>query len=111
MPDTAIRVEAVSKRYRIGERQTYKTLRESITKSFSAPFRWLRSPGVDTPQQHIWALKDVSFEVKAGEVVAIVGANGSGKSTLLKILSRVVRPTLGQTTVYGRLGALLEVGT
>lgn len=118
MGDTVIRVEGLSKRYRIGEQQQYKTLRDTLAAGWSAPARWMRSSrnGVsmsedETDHDHIWALKDVSFEVRRGEVLGVVGANGSGKSTLLKILCRIVRPTAGMSEVHGRLGALLEVGT
>jgi lipopolysaccharide transport system ATP-binding protein len=63
------------------------------------------------PEEHLWALKDVSFEVAAGDVVGLIGSNGAGKSTLLKILSRITEPTLGCAKLYGRVGSLLEVGT
>ena len=62
-------------------------------------------------QQAFWALKDVSFDVKRGEVVGIIGRNGAGKGTLLKILSRITDPTEGEADMYGRVGSLLEVGT
>jgi len=102
MNDIAIRVENLSKLYHIGQRESaYKTLRESIMNLFNR-----RDGKSDT----IWALKDVSFEVKRGEVVGIIGRNGSGKTTLLKILSRITEPTEGYAEVRGRVGSLLEVG-
>jgi lipopolysaccharide transport system ATP-binding protein len=106
-----IRVHNLSKQYRIGRRRThYQTLRESVMELASAPFRRLRrrpEPASDS----IWALRDVSFEVKPGEAIGIIGRNGAGKSTLLKILARIVEPTLGCAELYGRVGSLLEVGT
>ncbi len=114
MSDLAIRVAALGKRYRIGQRERYYALRDVLTRSLSAPVHWLRNsksanrnPGPD----HIWALKDVSFEIRQGEVVGIIGRNGAGKSTLLKILSRITRPTKGRAEIHGRIGSLLEVGT
>jgi lipopolysaccharide transport system ATP-binding protein len=74
-----------------------------------APVRWLK--GQRRQEEHIWALDDVSFEVKQGEVLGIIGRNGAGKSTLLKILSRITKPTRGRVELYGRVGSLLEVGT
>lgn len=112
MSDIAIRVENLGKQYRIGERERYKALRDVLTQMMTAPFRRLthRSSAAVDPQ-FIWALKDVSFEVKQGEVVGIIGRNGAGKSTLLKILSRVTEPTEGYAEIHGRIGSLLEVGT
>src|SRR5262245_5345073 len=106
-----IRVENLSKQYRIGARQTpYLTLRESIINAARSPLNWFRRNG--HPEDNtIWALKDVNFEVKPGEVVGVIGRNGAGKSTLLKILSRITEPTTGQADLYGRVGSLLEVGT
>jgi lipopolysaccharide transport system ATP-binding protein len=106
MAEVAIRVDNLSKRYRIGQREPYKTLRGALTDLFKNPFQRRQSgPGF------IWALKDVSFEVKEGEVVGIIGPNGAGKTTLLKILSRITEPTQGYGQVCGRVGSLLEVGT
>ncbi|MCJ7620698.1 MAG: ABC transporter ATP-binding protein, partial [Anaerolineae bacterium] len=113
MTDIAVHVENLSKQYRIGAPQArYKTLRESLVDMASAPVHRLRRLGQPSPENEtIWALKDVSFDVKKGEVVGIIGRNGSGKTTLLKILSRITEPTEGHAEIKGRVGSLLEVGT
>jgi len=119
MSDIAIQVEGLSKRYRIGELQKYKTLRDTLTNVLYSPFRAAASilkgrrstDGGRLSKSFIWALKDVSFEVKRGEVVGIIGRNGAGKTTLLKILSRITDPTEGYAKIHGRVGSLLEVGT
>ena len=115
MSNVAISVENLSKSYRIAHKANgarYKTLREDLMqmpKRILSRFQRFSSPL--SSSETFWALKDVSFEVKQGEVVGIIGRNGAGKSTLLKILSRITEPTSGQAKVYGRVGSLLEVGT
>jgi lipopolysaccharide transport system ATP-binding protein len=112
MTEIAVKVENLSKLYRIGQFAGYKTIRETLTDVAAAPFRRLRQPSATSQQPNtIWALKDVSFEVKDGDAVGIIGRNGSGKSTLLKILSRITAPTEGRVDIRGRVGSLLEVGT
>ncbi|MGA2134363.1 MAG: ABC transporter ATP-binding protein [Bryobacteraceae bacterium] len=112
MSDIAIRVDKLGKRYAIGKRIHYRTLRESITDVALAPFRALRRkrPPVED-LDHIWAVRDVSFEIPRGDVVGVIGRNGAGKSTLLKLLSRITEPTEGYAEIRGRVGSLLEVGT
>ncbi len=121
MNNVAIRVENLSKCYRIGRREPYRTLRDSLVYIFTAPFRSFTSTSTLTStsasaltssrSEEFWALKDVSLEIKRGEVVGIIGRNGAGKSTLLKILSRITEPTAGYAEIRGRVGSLLEVGT
>jgi lipopolysaccharide transport system ATP-binding protein len=120
MSDIAIRVEGLGKQYRIGTRKaSYGSLRDSLTEAVAGPFKRFRKNGdgsspsalTTLPRDTIWALRDVSFEVKRGEVIGIIGRNGAGKSTLLKILSRVTEPTNGEVDLFGRVGSLLEVGT
>lgn len=117
MSEIVIKVENLSKHYRIGAREGYRTFRETLVDSAKAPLQGLgslftrHSSLVTRDSQTIWALKDVSFEVKQGEVVGIIGRNGAGKSTLLKILSRITEPTEGRVELRGRVGSLLEVGT
>ena len=111
MSDLAIRVEHLGKQYRLGGQQaSYSTFRETLVNTADASLRWLKGER-KAGQNRFWALDDVSFEVKHGEAVGIIGRNGAGKSTLLKILSRITSPTRGRVDIYGRVGSLLEVGT
>lgn len=109
MSETVILADNLGKRYQRGASNGPTTLRDTIG-------RWLALGG-NTAHRHLggaeffWALRNVSFEIKRGEVVGIIGANGSGKSTLLKILSRITRPTEGRAQLHGRIATLLEVGT
>ena len=109
MSNLAISVEGLSKRYRVGEWVSHRTVREALTRSLTAPIRRLRHPSGS--RDEIWALKDVSFEVEQGQIMGIIGSNGAGKSTLLRILSRISEPTEGEVIMRGRIGSLLEVGT
>lgn len=108
----AIVAEGLGKRYRLGsQRERYGSLRESIGRALTAPARALARWGSQGTRADLWALRDVSFGIRTGEIVGIVGRNGAGKSTLLKILSRITEPTEGHAAIRGRVGALLEVGT
>jgi ABC-type polysaccharide/polyol phosphate transport system ATPase subunit len=114
MAEVVIRAENLGKRYRIGRRERYLALRDLLADSLKLPGRILRSPFATEKKEapsYIWALRNVSFDVREGEVVGIIGRNGAGKTTLLKILSRVTKPTEGYARVRGRMGTLLEVGT
>ena len=119
MSNVAIRVENLSKQYRLGEVGT-GTLSHDLNRW------WARLRGKEDPfatigeandrtakgnSDYVWSLRDINFEVKAGEVLGIIGRNGAGKSTLLKILSKITAPTTGQVKVRGRIASLLEVGT
>ncbi|MBI4522969.1 MAG: ABC transporter ATP-binding protein [Deltaproteobacteria bacterium] len=120
MSNIAIKVENLSKRYKIGVRRIrHDTLRDYLMHGVKSLFdrngRSFTNNGQPSTAGRranaIWALKDVSFDIKHGEVVGFVGRNGAGKSTLLKILSRITEPTRGRAEIYGRVGSLLEVGT
>ena len=122
MSDVVIRADNLSKRYRIGTYQpVHDTVRQQLATTLAHPVdvlsSFVRRSSSDghkkqtARNEYIWALKDVSFEVKEGEVVGIIGLNGAGKSTLLKILTRITEPTEGYAEIHGRVSSLLEVGT
>ncbi|MGC8744908.1 MAG: ABC transporter ATP-binding protein [Verrucomicrobiia bacterium] len=113
MGEPIISVRQIGKRYRLGQTLAHDTLRDHLTDLFKSAGnlftgKWRQNRRED---EYIWALKDISFDVEAGEVVGIIGRNGAGKSTLLKILSQITEPTEGEARVRGRLASLLEVGT
>jgi lipopolysaccharide transport system ATP-binding protein len=112
MSNTIIQVEHISKSYILKHQgsQSYTALRDVITNKAKSIFN-SKSQILDSKSEEFWALNDVSFEIKQGDRVGIIGRNGAGKSTLLKVLSRIVMPTKGRITIDGRIASLLEVGT
>jgi lipopolysaccharide transport system ATP-binding protein len=111
--DVAIRIDGLGKKYRIRHQrpERYTALRDVITDKVRGVFRPRAAAGAPPTVEDFWALKDVSFEVKRGEVVGIIGRNGAGKSTLLKVISRITEPSEGRIELDGRVASMLEVGT
>lgn len=114
--DVAIRVSGIGKQYEIGAAvERHQNLREALIAGAKRPVKRLanfaKGKRRDEEDSHVWAVRDISFELKRGEVLGVIGRNGAGKSTLLKILSRITRPSEGRAHVRGRVGSLLEVGT
>jgi lipopolysaccharide transport system ATP-binding protein len=107
MNRTVIQAEGLGKRYRRGVPASTGTLRDSLVRIFRSPLGVLRR----APEDLFWALRDVSLEVREGEILGLIGRNGAGKTTLLKILTRITRPTTGWAEIRGRVRSLLEVGT
>jgi ABC-type polysaccharide/polyol phosphate transport system ATPase subunit len=107
MTSLVIRADSLSKRYHRGALQQSSLIRDHLSRALRSPLSVFRRPKDET----FWALKDVSLDVREGEVLGLIGRNGAGKTTLLKILSRITRPTEGWAEIHGRVGSLLEVGT
>lgn len=112
MSKSMIEIKNVSKKYKLRHAERYLALRDKLSGYITKPFDLLRGKRAGNPSiEDFYALKDISFDVKKGEMVGIIGRNGAGKTTLLKVISRITYPSQGQIRLYGRVASLLEVGT
>jgi lipopolysaccharide transport system ATP-binding protein len=111
MAETVVRVERLGKRYRLGARKSHTTVRARAGVVLERVLGRRAAGAGRGGSRHIWAIREVSFEISRGQVVGVIGGNGSGKSTLLRILARITDPTEGYAEIRGRMGSLLEVGT
>lgn len=112
MTDIAVHARNLGKRYTIGERRdAYSNMRDALSTALRRPFQRGDRPRRQPGPQEFWALSNVSFDVRRGEVLGVIGKNGAGKSTLLKLISRITEPSAGRAEIHGRVGSLLEVGT
>lgn len=110
MNDFVIEIEGLGKRFKLGQRRGSVNLRGALEGILRRPFRHLKLVPEPNSNPYVWALKEVSFSLRQGDVMGLIGGNGAGKSVLLKILARITKPTEGRALVRGRIGAMLEVG-
>ena len=110
MSNVAIKCENLGKKYKIGTKEKYFSFRDTIVSAIKWPY-YVLSKKKSLKKDELWALRNVSFRVKKGEVIGVIGRNGAGKSTLLKLLCKITEPTEGKAAISGRVASLLEVGT